>query len=211
MRTILPVSMIIAIAGVMPLIAADEAAQGPVAPSGGGSSPATLPAGPRIAPPAAPWGYPPPPVMDDPWAYVREMQDRINRMVEDSYRRFGSRPQGPADSRGLDFYPAADVRETDREIIVQCDLPGMEKDKIKVSYKDGALVISGTRDAVKEESGSGGFYTRERNCGSFERVIPVSAEIKEKEIKAEYKNGVLIVTLPKVEVETKPGTKIQIL
>jgi HSP20 family protein len=152
-----------------------------------------------------------PPMGQDIWAELRGMQERLNRVVEDAGYRYQSRapmwPAGPS----YEFYPDADVRETDKAVIVSCDLPGMEKDKIEVSFKDGNLIISGKREVVKEESKSTGWYMRERSFGSFERVIPISDEIKESEIKADYKNGVLTITLPKAEEALKPVRKIQIL
>jgi len=148
---------------------------------------------------------------DDPWAYLREMQDRINRIIEDSYRR--TTPGSPlsTDAVQTEFCPAVDVRETDKAVIVSCDLPGMEKDKIDVVYKDGDLTIKGSRETVKEKSDNAGLIINERSFGSFEKVIPIDADIKEDKIQAEYKNGVLTVTLPKTEAAIKPGKKIQII
>jgi HSP20 family protein len=87
----------------------------------------------------------------------------------------------------------------------------MDKDKIEVAFKDGELIIRGSRETVKEEAKSPGWYLHERSSGSFERVIPVGVEVKEAGIKAEYRNGVLTVTLPKAESVLTPGRKIQIL
>ncbi len=151
------------------------------------------------------------PMGQDMWAEVREMQQRLNRIIEDTAWRF--QPLGPMGSGGpsFEFNPDVDVKETEKTIIVSCDLPGMEKDKIDVSFKDGNVIISGKREVVKEESKGTGWYMRERSFGSFERVIPIAAEVKESEIKADYKNGVLVITLPKAEEAMKPGKKIQIL
>ncbi|MCX6354364.1 MAG: Hsp20/alpha crystallin family protein [Candidatus Aureabacteria bacterium] len=163
---------------------------------------------PGAPPMTRPWGGGP--ANDNLWVYLRDMQDRINRIAEDSCNYFGPRPPLGAYPAGTDFSPSADVRETDKEIIVSCDIPGMDKEKIEVTYKDGDLIIRGKRESVKEESGSG-FLARERSFGSFERVIPIEEDVKADEIKADYKNGVLTVILPKTETAKKPGTKIQIL
>lgn len=159
--------------------------------------------------PAAPAGTPF--TGQDIWAEMREMQQRLNRIVEDAAWRFQA--PGPVwpGAPGVEFYPDVDVRETDAAIIVSCDLPGMEKDKIDVSFKDGSLIIRGERGAVKEETKGAGWYMRERSFGSFERAIPIATDIKENEITADYKNGVLRITLPKAESAMKPGRKIQIL
>jgi HSP20 family protein len=147
----------------------------------------------------------------DVGAEVREMQQRLNRIVEDAAGRFQAPGPMWGGAPGAEFYPDVDVKETDTAIVVSCDLPGMEKDKIDVSFRDGSLIIRGERSVMKEESKSAGWYMRERSFGSFERAIPIATDIKESEIKADYKNGVLRVTLPKAESAMKPGRKIQIL
>lgn len=159
--------------------------------------------------PAGPGGAPP--MGQDIWAEVREMQQRLNRIVEDAAWRFQAPGPMWGGVPGVEFYPDVDVKETDTAIVVSCDLPGMEKEKIDVSFKDGSLIIRGERNVVKEESKNTGWYMRERSSGSFERAIPIATDIKESEITADYKNGVLRVTLPKAESALKPGRKIQIL
>ncbi|MEJ2745215.1 MAG: Hsp20/alpha crystallin family protein [bacterium] len=169
-------------------------------------------AGSSLKPTRKPAGPGPAPLMDqDIWAEMRQMQQRLNRIVEDAAWRFQAPGPMWGGVPGIEFYPDVDVRETDTAIIVRCDLPGMEKDKIDVSFRDGSLIIRGQRNVVKEESKSTGWYMRERNFGSFERAIPIATDIKESEITADYKNGVLRVRLPKADSAMKPGRKIQIL
>jgi HSP20 family protein len=164
----------------------------------------------QAAPPTAVerWGGLPP--QTDPWAEMQELQERIDRIMADIYGSAWGRPPAPPALRPPGFYPETDVRETDSAIVVACDLPGMEKEKIDITYKDGNLIISGSRDVVEEKEGTG-WYVHERSSGSFERVIPIGVEIKENEIKADYKNGVLTITLPKVESATKPGVKVKVI
>ena len=169
-------------------------------------------AGPNLKPAQEPAGPGSGPFTgQDIWAEVREMQQRLNRIVEDAAWRFQvPGPMWPG-AAGVELYPDVDVKETDTAVIVSCDLPGMEKEKIDVSFKNGSLIISGERGAVKEESKGTGWYVQERSFGSFERAIPIATDIKENEITADYKNGVLRITLPKAESALKPGRKIQIL
>jgi HSP20 family protein len=170
-------------------------------------SPADEPAAPMMRPPGAgPWYG-----GDDSWMELRMMQDRINRIMEESFGRIGPRPPAPLAMPVPEFAPEVDLTETDKAFTVTCDLPGMEKDKIEVTFKEGTLIIRGTREVVKDEGKSPDWYLHERSAGSFERAISFNAEVKENEIKAEYKNGVLTVTLPKAESAAKPGTKIQVL
>lgn len=182
------------------------------APAGAARTPAAETAGANPEsvqePPVPPGGGP---AGEDIWAELHGIQGRLNRIIEDTAWRLQPRaPMGPV-AQNFEFYPDVDVKETDKAIIVSCDLPGMEKDKIDISFKDGNVIVSGTREVVKEEIKNTGWYMRERSFGSFERVVPIATEIKESEIKADYKNGVLTVTLPKAEGAMKPVKKIQIL
>jgi len=75
---------------------------------------------------------------DDPWMELRMMQDRINRIMEESFGRVAPRAPMPWGMPALDFSPDIDLTETDAAYVVVCDLPGMEKDKIEVTFKDGS-------------------------------------------------------------------------
>lgn len=175
------------------------------------------------APAAAPSPAPPPAQMvppyaygpffggDDPWMELRMMQDRINRIMEESFGRVAPRAPMPWGMPALDFSPDIDLTETDAAYVVVCDLPGMEKDKIEVTFKDGELIIRGSRAAAREEGGEPGWYVRERSSGAFERIIAIGEGVKEDVITAEYTNGVLTVTVPKTESAAKPGKKILVL
>lgn len=178
----------------------------------GASSPAPTPP-PASAPAQAVSPFAPGPFYggDDPWAELRMMQDRINRIMEESFGRMAAQPPLQWKMPALEYSPDIDVTETDAAFVVVCDLPGMEKDKIEVRFKGGDLFIRGSREAVKEEKDLPGWYVRERSSGSFERVISIGTGVKEEAITAEYQNGVLTVTLPKTESAAKPGRKIQII
>lgn len=188
------------------LAAAPRAALCAAPPASTPSAPDGPAADPAVRPPAP--GFP----LDDPWMEMRAMQDRINRIMEESFGRMAApRMPAPWALPGFEYSPDIDLVETDKAFVVTCDLPGMEKDRIEVSFKEGVLYIRGSRDSVKEEGKGPDWYIRERSAGSFERAIPLNAEVKEGEIKAEYRNGVLTVTLPKVETAVKPATKIQVI
>ncbi len=98
--------------------------------------------------------------------------------------------------------PRVDVSENDNEIVVKADLPGVDKKDLKVQLENNTLTIAGERKYEKEDK-SDRYYHSERAYGRFQRSFTLSDHIKADEIKAEYKNGVLTVTLPKSE-EVKP-------
>jgi HSP20 family protein len=98
--------------------------------------------------------------------------------------------------------PALDVYEEKDDFVVEVELPGMKKEEISLSFQDGTLRISGERksDSKREDKA---LYRSERFHGKFERVVTLSTAIAADKVKAQYKDGVLTVTLPKAE-EAKP-------
>ena len=100
-----------------------------------------------------------------------------------------------------------DIRETDGNYELAVDLPGFDKDEMKLHLKDGYLTIEATRSANKDEKDENGKYLRqERYTGSCSRSFFVGKELTQEDIHAKYDNGVLKVTFPKEvkkEVEEK--------
>jgi HSP20 family protein len=98
--------------------------------------------------------------------------------------------------------PALDVYEDKENFIVKAELPGMKKEDIDVSLHDGSLSISGERKSeTKHEDAE--VYRAERFFGRFQRAVTLPAPVAADKVKAQYKDGVLTVTLPKTE-EAKP-------
>ncbi len=105
------------------------------------------------------------------------------------------------------FSPAADVSEDDKNILIEMDLPGMNKQDISISYKDDILTVKGTREIGTDESQH--YIRKERQIGSFSRSFPVPGGVESGAIKATFKEGVLTITLPKAE-ETPNASSIPI-
>lgn len=98
--------------------------------------------------------------------------------------------------------PAMDVSEDKDNVYVKAELPGMKKEEIDVSLHDGCLSISGERkDESKHEAGE--VYRAERFFGRFQRTITLPTPIAADKVKAQYRDGILNITLPKTE-ESKP-------
>ncbi len=91
-----------------------------------------------------------------------------------------------------------DMEDKEDYVLVAADLPGIEPSDITVAVENGVLTISGQRTAEKEQNGDN-FYLCERCCGNFSRSFRVPADIDDENIKAELRNGVLNLTLPKKE------------
>ncbi|MGD9132927.1 MAG: Hsp20/alpha crystallin family protein [Desulfobacterales bacterium] len=114
---------------------------------------------------------------------------------------FGSGREEDELSMGA-WYPAVDMFDNDDKIVIKAELPGMKKGDFSVDVKDRVLTLSGERNyenEVKEEN----YYRRERTCGKFKRAFHLPADVDADNIKAEFKDGVLKVEIPKPE-EQKP-------
>ena len=98
--------------------------------------------------------------------------------------------------------PALDVHEDADNFIIRAEMPGLNREDITVSLQDGALVISGERKVEKVEEGVE-VHRQERYYGKFQRALTLPAPVAADKVKAQYKDGILTVTLPKTE-EAKP-------
>jgi HSP20 family protein len=105
--------------------------------------------------------------------------------------------------------PAVDVAETDKAYEVTAELPGMNEDNIEVKLADDVLTIKGEKRDEKEEKKKD-YYVSERRFGSFQRAFTVPAGVDVSKIEANFKNGVLTVTLPKSALAQKSEKKIEI-
>ena len=103
---------------------------------------------------------------------------------------------------GTGWHPRVDVAESEREFTVTAELPGLSKEDIAVTLEDDVLTIEGERKHEEEQKDKQ-FYRRERAYGTFKRSFGLGAEVDAAKISANYKDGVLILTLPKSE-KAKP-------
>jgi HSP20 family protein len=98
--------------------------------------------------------------------------------------------------------PALDVFEDKDNLVVKAELPGMKKEDIEISLHDGSLSVSGERKS-ESRSESPEFHRSERFFGRFQRTVSLPTPVNAEKVKAQYKDGILTVTLPKTE-EAKP-------
>ena len=97
-----------------------------------------------------------------------------------------------------------DIKDEGDHYLLEAELPGFEKENIKVSVEDGYMTITAERNSDSEEKKDNGYIRRERRYGCFSRSFDVTS-VNTDQISAEYKNGVLALTLPKKD-ETKPAS-----
>ena len=137
---------------------------------------------------------------------VRALQSDVNHVFEDFWRTFNLPMSGLLDEdAGAAAEPNIDVRETDKEIEVVAELPGMDEKDVEVSISDGMLAITGQKESERERKDQG-YVLRERSFGRFERVIPLPEGLDLDAVKATFKNGLLTVTIPKTK-ETQAAVK----
>lgn len=133
-------------------------------------------------------------VKEDP---LLTFQQQMDRMFDDFFRGSGLEPFGARRERWEAFDPRMDVVETDKEIKVSVELPGLEEKEISVGLSRNVLTISGEKRQEKEEKGHN-YLRAERSYGSFRRSIPLPSEVDASKADAEFRNGVLTVTLPRM-------------
>lgn len=106
------------------------------------------------------------------------------------------------DLMGANFVPSADVYQDKDNVIVEMDVPGIDADKLDISLENDVLTVSGSREE-KNEVKREDYYRKEIRSGSFARSVILPMTVKNNEAKAEFKKGILKITLPKAE-EVKP-------
>lgn len=132
---------------------------------------------------------------DDPfYAFRREMDRLFDDFLGSGFALTPFRG-GFMESFG-EFSPRVDVTETEKEVKVTAELPGLEDKDVEVSLSHDVLTISGEKKAEKEDKGEN-YYRMERSYGSFQRAIQLPAEVNTDKVEAIFKNGILNITLPK--------------
>lgn len=137
----------------------------------------------------------------DPFKDLDEFEQRL----ASTFGRAVSPPNG-AGTESItiaDWAPLVDIAEDDKEFLVKAELPGLNKEEIKVTVEEGVMTISGERKVEKEEK-TKKYHRVERAYGRFERSFTLPDKADGTKVNAEFKDGVLQVHLPKTE---KPASK----
>lgn len=135
----------------------------------------------------------------DPFRELEEVSERLNRMFA---RPGGRAANGKETMTVADWVPSVDISETEGEYQIKAEIPDVRKEDVKVTLEDGVLTIQGERKREQEEKGKK-FHRIERSYGSFVRSFSLPDVIEEEKVKAEFKDGVLNLHLPKSE-KAKP-------
>jgi HSP20 family protein len=140
----------------------------------------------------------------NPWQEMNSLQHQLNRLFDDVLT-----PNHWGELGNLDRFPAAELTETEDALHLKLEVPGMEAKDLDIQVTVDHVLITGDRksETTTEESGR----TRsEFRYGKFKRVIPLHARIQNTNVTAEYKDGILNLTLPKAEEEKNKVVKVNL-
>ena len=141
------------------------------------------------------------------WEPFRDIDDMFDRVLADTMRRW---PRTSNDERRVyDWAPAADVSETDGEYLIKAELPEVRKDDLNITVQEGVLTLAGERKEEKREDNEK-VHRIERFHGSFSRRFTLPDDADEQGIKAESKDGVLVIHIPKQKVAHPQPRQIQV-
>ncbi len=128
-------------------------------------------------------------------AGLRLFQDSVSRLFGEP----GSRP----------WTPAVDIFETENELVLKADLPEVDPKNVDIQIENGTLTLKGTRSFEAEKNGKG-YHRIERSYGSFVRAFSLPETVDPENVKADFKNGVLTITIAKKEVAKPRSIKVEV-
>lgn len=139
----------------------------------------------------------------DPFREIDTLQRQLNRLFDRML------PTDGGERVGFNFVPAAELEETEAALHLRLEIPGIDPKDINVEVTSESVSITGERksETITEREG----YTRsEFRYGRFQRIIPLPATVQNEQVQAEYKDGILRLTLPKAEPERHKAVKVNI-
>jgi HSP20 family protein len=134
------------------------------------------------------------------WEPARQMmtlREAMDRLFDDAFTR-------PFGLDGVSGMPAIDLFEDTDEVVVKAALPGLKADDVQITLSDNVLTLSGELKQEMEKKDTT-YHIREQHYGQFERSIMMPTDVQSDNVKAEFENGILTITLPKAEA-VKPKT-----
>lgn len=132
----------------------------------------------------------------EPFPGLKAFEDTMNRLFTEPN---GDRP----------WVPAVDIRENEQELVLTADVPGLKFEDIDVRIENGTLSVKGERK-FESSNEKNGWHRVERRYGAFQRVFDLPDTVETEGVKADYKNGVLTVVLPKKEIAKPKQIKVQV-
>lgn len=138
----------------------------------------------------------------------RKQLERFRSEMDSLFDRFFDWRPLAFTVREREWMPKVDVSETDKEVIVKAEIPGMEAKDIDISMRGRVLTLKGEKKSEKEEKEEN-YHRVERRYGSFSRAFELPADVDSAKVKATYKDGVLKLNLPKTKEQTVKKIEIK--
>jgi HSP20 family protein len=142
-----------------------------------------------------------------PWRPMRELttlRDEMDRLWDRMFRGWPT-----TEFPRTEWIPTFDVSETKDSVVVKAEVPGMDPKDIDISLADGILTLKGEKKQEREEKEEN-YYLTESSYGSFSRSIRLPHEVQGDKVKANCKNGILKITMPKSEEAKKKEIKVKV-
>jgi HSP20 family protein len=139
----------------------------------------------------------------DPFDDLASLRESMDKLFEEFFSR---RPRGTAVSA---WQPAVELYETDTEVVVRAELPGVDPKNVDITVTEDTLTIKGEARAEQEEKGRN-YYRRELRYGSFLRTLALPEEVQGDKARASYRNGILEVRVPKSERARPRTVKVEV-
>jgi len=142
-------------------------------------------------------------------ARSRLLQNNLNRFLDETFGPFATQPHfGEETGAFTTWTPLCDIYETDKNLVIKMELPEVYKEDLSVTFDNNVLTITGERKALESKGQS--YHRQERPYGQFLRSFTLPPFVDTKNITAESKEGMLLVTLPKVEEAKAKQIKVQV-
>jgi HSP20 family protein len=147
-------------------------------------------------------------------AKYRPYNDNPFRALEEAFGPFFQAVGAPSYGEGAvarPWTPPVDVVENENDLVFKADLPDINPKDIEVNFENGTLTLKGKREFEKKEgNGKGGYHRIERSYGSFTRAFSLPETVDPDKLTADYKNGVLTVTIAKKEIAKPKSVKVNV-
>jgi HSP20 family protein len=143
-----------------------------------------------------------------PWRELSDLQQQMNRLFDD-WLGSDRDPGILSKSTQSSWAPAIELQETDKEIILKAQVPGVAADDLDIQVTQDVVSIAGNYQK-EEHNDEKGFYRSEFRYGEFQRVIPLPATIQNDQVQSEFKDGILVLRLPKVTDTARRVVKVNI-
>ena len=139
----------------------------------------------------------------NPWQEMNSLQREINRLFEEEMLPSALK------ERALTKFPSAELQETEEAVHLKLELPGIETKDLDVQVTEESVYVSGERKSEAKTEGNG-VTKSEFHYGKFQRLIPLPTRIQNNNVTADYKDGILTLTLPKAEEGKKKVVKLNL-